>query len=269
MQNFQENDWIGIGVRYTRCTSVFSKCYAWHIGTSQKVLRHNASTATRCRTQRKIHTRLRPIPIDQATVYNFTRSGRKTYRVRDLLLPIPSGNNKIPEALKDEEEAASFVRKFQCFPIMGGICILLRGAYFTYVSTFRNTLPPTFSLKKEIDKDEIRRNKATWKTKNKILKSIDFNNPPDAMSAVKAGEMFLKLNAEDVHIDPVAIVEKYLRTRKRNWGETLFFPRQIKIEIAVTSFQLFYALIHELDWFCSNIYFHVTLLQFKFAFKWN
>lgn len=77
-------------------------------------------------------------------------------------------------------------------------------------------MPPAFSLKRRIDRDEIRSNIAKWKSRSKILKSIDFNMPPDALSAVKAGKLFTRLNIEDKKISHDAIVAKYLRLRKRD-----------------------------------------------------
>lgn len=63
---------------------------------------------------------------------------------------------------------------------------------------------------------EIRRNVAMWKKKNKIFNSIDFDSWPDAMSAVKAGELFTKSIIEDIKIDRDATIEKYLGLRKRD-----------------------------------------------------
>lgn len=40
------------------------------------------------------------------------------------------------------------------------------------------------------------------------------------MSAVKAGKLFTASNIEDKKIDHDAIVEKYLKSRKRDWDET-------------------------------------------------
>lgn len=77
-------------------------------------------------------------------------------------------------------------------------------------------MPPAFSLKRRIDRDEIRFNIAKWKTRGKIFKSIDFSVAPDAMSAVKAGKLFTESKIEDKKIAHDAIVEKYLRSRKRD-----------------------------------------------------
>lgn len=63
---------------------------------------------------------------------------------------------------------------------------------------------------------EIRHNVAMWKKKNKIFNSVDFDSWPDAMNAVKAGELFTKSIIEDMKIDRDVTVEKYLGLRKRN-----------------------------------------------------
>lgn len=61
----------------------------------------------------------------------------------------------------------------------------------------------------------MRRNIAKWKTKSKFVKAMNLKVLSDAVSAVKAAEMFTKSNIEEMKIDHEALIEEYLEGRIR------------------------------------------------------